>query len=313
MPAIVGDQRRPGSIRTAMTGGSLRIEQDFHFRIRADTLEQDRLVILHDTPGVPQYGVAYGSYGMILRAADADRRDDDAYLWDAVYNLSSEVVESENIDPTSGVEQTGPPTEWLAVATLGFEDNDELFRNSLPFPPEHRHPDIGGTDPDGYSAYFWNTSAGEPYQSGIIRQRRIITRDFTQFEAISGPGALTLDDIEARNDVLNSDTFLSRPKRTLKLTIESCEAGFYYGLRCWRVGYKLHYKATDWRLKNGDVGSFYLDAGDKKPFLNDDDPPSPILGSLDGQGGKLANQQDVVLRYHKEFNEVDFNDFLRLV
>jgi hypothetical protein len=311
MPSLVGGQRREGKVRTSTSGNNLTIEQDFHFRIRADSLEQDRLTVLHDPSlDVPKYGIPYGVYGMILKGADADRRDDDPLLWDAVYSLSNVVEEGDNIDPTSGQQQTGSPVEWLAVATLGFEDNDEVFRKSLPFPPEHRHTDIDGPDPDGYSAYHWTTSAGEPYQSVFIRQRRIITRDFTQFEPISGPDALTLDDIEDRNDVINSEAFLGRPKRTMKLTVESCEAGYYYGVRCWRVDYKLHYKKTDWRLKNADVGSFYYVGGARENFTSEGEL---VLGSLDGKSGKLADQNNVVLRYHKEFDEIDFNGIIRLV
>lgn len=310
MPSLVGGQRRAGKIRTSTSKNNLTIEQDFHFRIRADTLEQDRLTILHGTSGVPVYGVPYGAYGMILKGADAERRDDDPYLWDAVYSLSNEVVEGENTDPNSGEQQSGLPVEWLAVVTLGFEDYDEVFRKSLTIQASEKHPDIGGSDSDGYNATYWVNSAGEPYQTGFVRQRRIITRDFTQFERLSGFGALTLDDIEARNDVLNSDSFLGKPKRTFKLTVESCEAGYYYGLRCWRVGYKLHYKKTDWRLKQLDVGSFYIDTAKKIPF--EDEEGNIILGSLDGKGYKATDQFSPAMRYHKEFNEVDFNNFLRI-
>lgn len=311
MPTLEGTQRRPGNIRTRTSNsGALTIEQDFYFRIRADSLEQDRLTILHSTAGVPVYGEIYGAYGMTLKGADADRRDDDPYLWDAVYNLANNVVEGESIDPASGGQQTGTPVEWLAVVTLGFEDNDEVFRKSLPITAEQLHPDRGGPDADGYNAFRWLNSAGEPYQTGFVRQRRIITREFTQFEKIQGAGALSLDDIEARNNVLNNDTFLGKPKRTLKLTVESCEAGFYYGVRCWRVGYKLHYKKDDWRLKQLDIGSYYIDSGNKLPFK--DDEGNRILGSLDGVGGEAADQNEPAIRYHKEFDEIDFNDFLRM-
>jgi hypothetical protein len=311
MPTLVAGQRRAGKIRTNTSQNNLTIEQDFHFRIRADSLEQDRLTILHDPSlDVPKYGVPYGSYGMVLKSADADRRDDDPFLWDCVYNLSNSVVEGEQTDPASGIQQTTTPVEWVAVVTLGFEDNDEVFRKSLPINSEELHPDRGGTDPDGYNAYYWQNSAGQPYSSSFVRQRRIITRDFTQFEAISGPGALTLDDIEDRNEVLNSDTFLGKPKRTMKLTVESCEAGSYYGLRCWRVGYRLHYKKSDWRLKQHDVGSYYLVGETKVDFKTDDG--EYIEGSLNGKGGMATDQFSPAMRYHKEFDEVDFNDFLRM-
>lgn len=310
MPTIQGDQRVEGNIRTNVAGGKLTIEQDFHFRIKADSLEQDRLTILHTTPGVPKFGVVYGGYGMVLKGGDAQRRDDDPLLWDAVYNLSNTVEEGEHSDPASGEQQAGAPVEWQAVVTLGFEDNDEVFRKSLAIKPAERHPDIGGEDDDGYNATFWTNSAGEPYQTGFVRQRRIITREFVQFEPLAGPGALTLDDIEDRNEVLNSDDFLGKPKRTMKLTVESCEAGYYYGLRCWRVGYKLHYKKSDWRLKQLDVGSFHIESTKKVPF--EDEQNNLILGSLDGKGAKAVDENEPAMRYHKEFDEVDFNEFLRM-
>jgi len=321
MPTLVGGQRREGRVRTRVTNaGVLTIEQDFHFRIRADSLDQDRYAILHTTAGVPTFGVEYGGLGMRLKGADANRRDDDPFLWDAVYNLSNEVTEGENADPGTGGPQAGLPTEWLAVVTLGFEDNDEVFRRSLPIPLSQLQPDLpqfpGGTDPDGYNAVNWTNSAGEFYSQGFIRQQRIITREFVQFEPISGPSALTLDDIEARNDVLNDDEFLGKPKRTLKLTVESCEAGFYYSLRCWRVGYKLHYRQDDWRLKQLDTGSYYFDATGQRVNLSDeDDRPlseNPFRGALDGKGGKVADQLDPAIRYHKEFEEIDFEAILRM-
>lgn len=314
MPSLVKGQRREGQIRTRIgKGGTLNIEQDFFFRIRADTLEQDRFTILHTTPGTPTFGTIYGSYGMVLKGANADRMDDDPYLWNAVYHLSNEVVEGENVNQSTGLQQSGSPTDWLAVFDLGFEDDDEVFRESLDFDTDATIPNLvhlpGGTDADGYSGKKWVTSAGEPYQTGFVRQSRIITRDFVQFEKIVGAGALTLDDIEARNDVINSGEFLGKPKRTLKLTVESCSAGFYYGIRCWKVGYRLHYRKRDWRLKQLDVGTYYVEGGQKKPFL--DDEGNRIHGSLDGNGGKAADQLDPAIRYHKEFEEVDLSTIVR--
>lgn len=321
MPTLQTNKRE-GSVRIrAKKDGTLSVEQDWFFRIKADSLTQDRVTVLLTASGVPQFGVSYNT--LRLKGCDGTRLDEDPLLWDCVYNLSNNVEEGENVDPSDGSYQLGSPTEWVPVVELGFEDYEEVFMESLPLLQAETDASANftfgvgedpGTETDGvgYNAAKWVNSAGQPYDQGFVRQRRIITRKFTQFEPITGTGAVTLDDIEARNDTLNDDTYAGKPKRTLKLSVDGVAAGFYYGVRCWRVDYTMAYKADDWRLKKLDVGWAYRDAADDnklKPFL--DESGNNVMGSLNGAGDKATDQFDPAIRAHKEFESIDFSSFLR--
>jgi hypothetical protein len=312
MASIVVD-KRAGTVRTRVkSDGTLTVEQDWFFRIRADSIIENRASILLDTPGTPKYGVIYNGIGL-LKGCDATRMEEDPLLWEATFNLSNQVEEGSDKDPSDGTPQMGQPTEWVPVVELGFEDYEEVFTESLSISSSELDTSAGGSETDGvgYNATKWINSAGQPYENGFVRQRRIITRRFTQFEPITGPNAVTLDQIEARNDTLNNATYLGKPKRTLKLSVDAVAAGFYYNLRCWRVDYVLAYKSTDWRLKVLDVGWYYKDgSGDLQPFK--DDAGNNIQGALDGDGDKATDQLEPAIRAHKEFESIDFSAFLRL-
>lgn len=310
MPSIRLDKRE-GDIRLKRkSDGTLSIEQDWHFRIEADTLSQDRLTILYGTPGVPQFNTLYGAYGVMLDSAEGQRLEEEPLFWDCVYHLSNVVEEGQDRNPADGSQQTGNPTAWIPWVEAGFEDYQEVLRKSLDILPAEEHPDIGGSDAAGYNATKWVNSAGQPYESGFIRQKRLIKRQFTQFDLASGTGSFTFDEMISRNDLVNSVTFLDKPKRTLRLVLDSLAIGTWYGVRCWRGDYSLIYKADDWRLKQLDVGWYWKDGGGLlQPFL--DDAGNAIVGALNGTGGKAVDQADPAIRYHKEFMESDF-DFLRV-
>jgi hypothetical protein len=332
MPTIQTMQRE-GNVRLRIKkDGTLVNEQDFHIRIRADNLTQSREEILLNTPGTPKFGTIYGNYGMTLQGCDGSFLDEDPLLWDCVFNLSNSVEEGESSNQETGEPQIGDPTEWIPVIDLGFEDYEEVFFQSLLATREDEI-DVGsnfftlnpagfpvfiqGTAPAGagYNAYNWVNSAGAPYDSGFVRQRRIITRKFVQFEPMFGPRARTLDELESWNDTLNAVEYLGRPPRTLKLSLDGVSAGFYYGMRCWRVDCVIAYKPTDWRLKVLDVGWYYLNDADpreKIQFEDDSPTPSNIQGALDGAGGKAADQLNPAIRAHKEFESLEFANFLRL-
>jgi len=72
----------------------------------------------------------------------------------------------------------------------------------------------------------------------------------------------------------------------------------------------LHWKRDDWRLKQLDVGWHYLESEELVPFTDKLD--SPVLGALDGQGGKATDQTDPAMRYFKEFEDANFPSFLRV-
>jgi hypothetical protein len=302
MPWEVRGQKLAGSVGIRRGQGNLlTVEQDWHYRIEAASINQNRTEILYATAGVPQFNVNYN--GLFLESADGTRLEDDPLLWDCTYHLSSAPSEG-NDREADGTQQTGPPTDWIPLVEIGFEDYEEVLRKAEDIDSGERHPDIGGSDANGYNKTKWTNSAGQPFESGFVRQRRIVTRKFTQFE----PSSTTLDTIIGWNDRLNHGTYLTKPKRTLR---DSVVLGTYYGTRCWRCDFTLAYKKDDWRLKQLDVGWHYRDSNNKlQPFL--DEPGSPIMGALDGQGKKATDQLDPAVLYFKEYEMLDFSTVLRI-
>jgi hypothetical protein len=313
MPTIQ-TMRPDANVSLRRNKDQLVVEQDFHIRIRADDVNQDRLTILYGTPGVPLFNVIYGSYGMLLSSAEGDRHPDDPLLWDCVYHLSNVVEEGADRDPTNGNQQTGDPTVWIPMVELGFEEYDEVLRESLDYTEDQKHTSIDGEDPVGYNAKKWLNSAGQPYDTGFVRRRRIITRQFTQFEKASGVGARTLDQIMDWHETINDGMYLNRAKRTLMLTVDKVAIGTYYSVRAWRVDMTLHYKKSDWRIKQLDVGWNYKASATSTDLLAfTDKPGNSILGALDGKGLKAADPEQPAIRYHKEFEDANFASFLRLL
>lgn len=326
MPSVICNKIEGQIVTRRKNDGSVAIEQDWHFRIQADSYDQNRETILHGTSGTPQYGTVYGPYSLQLVGAEGVRMEHHSLYWDCVYHLSNSVEDAENINQSTGVPQTGDPTLWIPVAEIRFEEYEEAHRWSLEIDPDERHPDIGGEDTTGYNARAWTNSAGIPYDTGFSIRRRVICRDFTQYEKATGSGAVTIDQIESRDDTLNKNPFLGRPKRTLKLNVNGATLGFYYGVRCWRIDYQLSYKKDDWRLKQNDVSWEYVDPTVYAGGINPDFPPAdikykqfvvspsnptPVMRGLNGKGLPAPNPFRPAKRYHKAYESIDFS-FIRL-
>jgi hypothetical protein len=326
MPSVICNKIEGQITTRRKSDGTVAIDQDWHFRIQADSYDQNRETVLHGTSGVPEYGVIYGPLALQLVGAEGTRMQEHSLLWDCVYHLSNSVDDAENTNQSTGAPQTGDPTLWVPVVELGFEEYEEVFRSSLTIDADERHPDLGGTDPLGYNAIAWTNSAAIPYDTGFSMRKRIITRTFTQYEKAVGSGAVTIDQIESRDDTLNKSVFLGRPKRTVKLNVLKAVLGFYYGVRCWRVDYQLSYKKNDWRIKQHDVSWEYVDPAVHPSGLDAESPPSdikyiafkrsqydsdPRMGALNGKGLPATNQFRPAMRYHKAYESIEFS-FIRL-
>ncbi len=70
---------------------------------------------------------------------------------------------------------------------------------------------------------------------------------------ISGP-AVTIDQIEDRCDTTNLTTFLNRQPGTLLLEVTKATIGTYFGIRLWRVEYKVRFKKDGWDEKTIEHG-----------------------------------------------------------
>lgn len=288
MPSLIGE-KRIGNISTRVgKNGIILREQSHYYTVMADNAWQDRAQIIL-CPSLPQYGAVYTD-GLAVKSINADRHPDHELRWDVVVVGSTEVEEDSQSKNKNSGNSSSDPTTWVPIATVGFEPFDEVMRE-----------DVNGKR--------WVNSAKKPFETGLVRQRRVAVVQFSQFEPIS----TTLDDIIERADTVNSITYKDKAIKTLLLGVEKATIGTYSGIRCWRVDYSMRYKKDNWILKQLDVGWGYYDSGDYKPFL--DSQENSYLGSLNGTGGAVANQEtdDPEIIPFEQFEAIDFNDFLKVL
>lgn len=278
---VVGEQRRGGSsIRSS--GGLPVLDETFHYLVRADSVSEPRINVLTAT-GLPQVNVSTSSYGTsVCRSVTADRREDQTLLWDVTATFSSEVSESQQ-----GQNDSEDPATWVPIYETKFERLQEVVTKD-------------------YNDDAVANSAGQPFETGLIRARFIPIWEFYQFES----AAITDEQVISRNEVVNSATFKGRAARTLLCTVLSSVVGFYYGRRMRLTRYALRYDAKNWKHKRLDVGTVYLSSGKLKPYL--DDGGNVILGGLNGSGGKVTAGTEPAIREFAMYQEVAFSDFLRI-
>jgi hypothetical protein len=278
---FLGEQR-PAVSSIRSNGGVPVLDETFHHLVLADSKFASRLSILATT-GVPVAGVTLSPGGFALcKSVKATRRDDQVFYWDIVSEFSSEVSEQQSSqDPRTD------PEQWVPVYETKFE---RLQENAT-------------SDQNGVAIA---NSAGQPFETGIIRARYIPVWEFFQLEAAS----ITDETVIGRNEVVNSATFRGRAAKTLLCTVMSSVIGYYYGSKRRLTRYSLKYNNETWRHKRLDVGTVYLDFFALVPYL--DDGGNVILGALDGNAGK-ANPGDppAVLEFDM-FAAVDFSAFLRI-
>lgn len=288
MPTLIGE-RIEGSINTRVgKNGILLREQTHYFTVLADNRFQDRIEILQ-TPGLPRYGVVYIG-GLTVKSMNADRTDEHDLRWKVSITGSSEVEEDQETRNQSTGNSSSDPTTWVPIASVGFEPFDEVMRE-----------DVNGKR--------WVNSAKKPFETGFVRQRRVAVVSFSQFEPVS----TKLEEIMDRCDKVNSIVYKGKAIKTLLLGVDRATLGTYSGVRCWRVDYTMRYKEDNWRLKMLDVGWGYYTGGVYTPFL--DSQNNQYLGSLNGTGGKVANEatdEPAPLDFD-QFKAVDFNDFLKVL
>lgn len=278
--------KRAGEARLRSSDGAPVFESVYHFLVKADSKTASRASILATT-GLPQLGdVDVGSSLGVCRSSVAVQREDQPLYWDVTCEFSTEVKESQdNQDPGSN------PTEWVPVYETKSERIQEFALKDLDNKPVV-------------------TSAGQPFENGVAITRRLPVWEFYQFEAAS----VTDEEVLDRCEVVNELEFKGKGPHTLKLDVLSSVIGFYYGQRLRLTRYSVTYNRNNWKHKRLDVGTVYLDGGDKKPYLDAGDPvnnipPGVILGALDGSGNKAS--EAAVLEF-TIYPEVDFHDFLRV-
>lgn len=298
MPTLIGE-KHSGNITTRVgKNGILLREQSHHYTVQADSEWQDRAEIIFNTAGLPRYGQVYIG-GLCVASINADRHPDDATRWDVVVTGSTEVEEDQQSKNERGGSTSSNPIDWIPIASVKFEPYEEVLRK-----------DINGKR--------WVNSAKKPFETGLSIQRRVAMVQFSQFEPLS----TTLDDLMNRSDTVNSIVYKGKAIKTLRLNVENATVGTYSGFRCWRVDYSMRYKADNWIIKQLDVGWGYITDGNIPyadglyiRFETDDAEPESFLGSLNGTGGKMPDQntdEPEILEF-EAYEAIDFNDFLKVL
>jgi len=269
-----------GGIRSS--GGVPILDETYHYLVKMASIAADRVDAL-SVSGVPQVGITQSAGGYaICKTVDAVRRENQRLYWDITAVFSSEVDERQGTQAVSG-----NPTEWVPIYETKFERLQEIVTKD-------------------YAGTAIANSAGQPFETGVIRARFIPIWEFYQFE----PVTVTDEQVIARNEVINNAEFKGREARTLLCTVMSSVIGFYYGSRRRLTRYSLRYNEYYWRHYRLDVGTVYLDGGVHKPYLDDAD--NVMLGGLNGSGGKVSPGTEPALRVFDIYPEVAFDSFLRI-
>lgn len=228
MALTLRGEKREGGIRIRSKSGLPIIEETWHYVVVSDTPNTTRLdVVLLD--GLPRVNVTTSSSGLtVCRSKSAERRSENALVWDVTCEFSSEVDEgSEQQDP-----EAEDPNEWVPVYETKFERLQENVTK-----------DVNG-DPV-------ENGDGEAFPTGLTISRFIPCWEFYQFE----PASVSDEDVIGRNETLNDATFKGRAAETLLLTVLSSTVGFYYGQRRRLTKYSLKYNSKNWRHKRLNVKS----------------------------------------------------------
>ena len=246
---------REGGIRASYDKGFITREEDYHFVVQADDLQQARSEILFSTAGLPVIGQTVFN-GMLCKGATGDRQKDHGLRWDAVFTFSNAVDEDDNQQ-----QNTGDPQLWVPIRRTMFERIEEIMTK-----------DASGTR--------IATSAGQPFDTGISIGRHLPLWEFTQWESIG----VSDFDIIGRNETVNTSSIWGGAAKTWLLKVVDSVVGFYFGYRCRMTTYRVIYNYKKWTQKRLDVGTVYKSGSDLLPFL--DKAGNVILGALDGSGAK---------------------------
>lgn len=278
---LLGEQRQGrGGIRSS--GGVPILDETYHYLVEMAATTADRIDVLA-VSGVPQVGITQSAGGYaICKNVDAVRREDQRLYWDVTATFSSEVDERQDVQNVSG-----NPTEWIPIYETKFERLQEVVTKD-------------------WSNVAIANSAGQPFETGIIRSRFIPIWEFYQFE----PASVTDETVIDRNETVNSAEFKGRAAKTLLCTVLSSVVGFYYGNKCRLTRYALRYNSATWTHKRLDVGTVYLSGGVHKAYVDDDG--SVMLGGLNGSGGKVTVGTEPAVLEFDMYPQAAFAGFLRI-
>lgn len=283
-----GSEKRIGDIRIRSRNGIPIVEETYGWIVIADNVYEPKESIA-TAAGLPFIGTTSPSGLTVCKTLRGTRREGNSLYYDFQADYSSEITELTTDDTGGGADPTDTdPTAWIPVYKTKFERLQEVVAE----------------DASGNPVV---NSAGQPYETGLTRSRFIPIWHFYQFEAAT----VTDETIIDRNETVNETEFKGRAISTLLLTVEDSEIGYFYGARRRLTRYALRYNKKTWKRKRLDVGTTYLDGATLKTYVDDDG--NPILGPLDGAGGKVSPiNTGPAINEFDEYALLEFKDFLRV-
>ena len=261
MPTLLSpDGLRDGGIRADYNNGMIDREEDWHYNVLADSKLQNRADILFNTPGLPMVGSTIMN-GMLCKGGDAQRDPDKALLWKVALTFTTNVDQD---DANAGGQQQGDPTLWIPVRRTMWETKEE----------------VSDTDASGNPCV---NTADQPFETKVVRRRRLPAWEFTQWEPLS----VTDDDIIARAEVMNSGTYKGKAAKTWLCTVQDSSVGFFAGYRCRMTIYRLVYDFKKWTEKRLSVGYLYKDSSNRYPYVV---RGQVIQGPLTSSGNRVIDE-----------------------
>jgi hypothetical protein len=282
---IVGSEKIPGSI--TVTRGSetqLTITEQYEFLVESDDKFATRQEIVFNTPGLPITGVLYVSNGLVCKSKRAERLAENPFYWKVVCEFESG---REDQKQSTSQPDSNDPTTWVPVFVVdSFETKDRVLVKDKSASQE---PIVNG--------------AGTRFETPLVEKITLCSFSFVQFEDSS----LTLKTIMDRNETINTSTLDVYAAKTLKLNVTEAALGYYAGVLCWRIAYKVTYDRDTWDTTLFNVGPFYKSGGTLLPYKY---KGVQIVGNLEDDGTMRSMLSAPLTITFQDKRDIDFS-FIR--
>lgn len=295
MPTLLSPRgTREGGIRANYVNGMIEREEDWHFNVLADDIDQNRSDILFNTPGLPIIGVTI-SNNMLCKGGDAQRDQEKALLWRVALTFTDSL--DSNDAANNNAQQGGDPTLWVPVRRLLYEQKEEVM----------------DTDPSGNPCV---NTADQPFETKVTRKRFCPAWEFVQFDPISVSDIAVL----AHNEAINNAAWPTGSgllAKTWFCRVLDSVVGFYAGYRCRMTTYRVVYDFKKWTDKRLSVGYLYKNGSNRYPYVV---RGQVIQGPLTSTGDRVIDEAGATISGRTlatvELDQgpaVDFTTFLRVV
>ena len=284
---LVGAELRKGSgFCRKGQGFQLIFGETWNYRVKTDQVTSNRFDVLYNTPGLPRAGLLYGQLNLVCDEVSCEREEKHALYWNVTARFQTGSEEQKQ-----NQEQNPDPATWIPVFRIdSFTTKEKILSKDRSNP-----------------AKYPVNSAKTPFDTPLTQTSSLCQFSFVQFE----DAGLKLKDFLDRNDTVNQSSFDAIGQvfsaRTLLLEVQEAELGSYAGYNAWRVKYKVTYDPDTHDEVRADIGPFYLDAGNRKRYM-DDTNTFPMVGPLNGSGAKATDPAELSFRVKKEIN---FSSFIR--